>query len=252
MMKIYDDSIRTVRQLSTHLAIDDNTVLGWRARGIGPVSHKFDHTVFYNVVDIKRFLDKIYVTHHPKAPSVELGRACLRTAEAAQFIGVTYKVMSDWRVRKVGPNYYKFGRVISYRPEDLEFFRTILDAGQGPRMYTPKEPQLSTGPDNLDLDLVPTPEEPCRLPSLPNASFDDDDLSLPLSPIESRPVTLRHEGSMTLKDLIKALQELESLLPAETIPQAEVEGWRADITSVTFEGGFGTNGPHVCVIMRTK
>jgi predicted DNA-binding transcriptional regulator AlpA len=45
--------------------------------------------------------------------------------EAAEYLGVSDRVLSDWRYRRQGPAYVKLGhRTVRYRPADLEAFAT--------------------------------------------------------------------------------------------------------------------------------
>jgi hypothetical protein len=43
----------------------------------------------------------------------------------AAFLGVTEATLADWRYRRRGPAFVKVGRLVRYRPEDLDVW---LDA----------------------------------------------------------------------------------------------------------------------------
>lgn len=46
----------------------------------------------------------------------------LNENQTAEILGVTPKTLQQWRFYSRGPAYYKFGRTVRYRPEDLEAF----------------------------------------------------------------------------------------------------------------------------------
>lgn len=50
----------------------------------------------------------------------------LNTAEAAAYIRMKPQTLNKWRHYKEGPSYVKIGRMVFYKPADLEAF---MDAG---------------------------------------------------------------------------------------------------------------------------
>ena len=48
--------------------------------------------------------------------------ALLTEQQAAGLLHVTVKTLQAWRVRGGGPPFIKVGRLVRYRPEDLEAF----------------------------------------------------------------------------------------------------------------------------------
>lgn len=49
-----------------------------------------------------------------------LGPALLNEAQAAQTLNVTISALRSWRLRGGGPVFVKAGRLVRYRPADLE------------------------------------------------------------------------------------------------------------------------------------
>jgi predicted DNA-binding transcriptional regulator AlpA len=47
------------------------------------------------------------------------GHGMLKTAEAAQFLGVAPQTLNKWRCHKTGPKYVKLAHYIWYREADL-------------------------------------------------------------------------------------------------------------------------------------
>lgn len=44
----------------------------------------------------------------------------LTAADMAAFLGVTEATLADWRYRHRGPAFVKVGRLVRYRPDDLD------------------------------------------------------------------------------------------------------------------------------------
>ena len=44
----------------------------------------------------------------------------ITSVEAAEYLGVQPVTVTLWRHRKIGPKYYKIGRLIRYKQEDLD------------------------------------------------------------------------------------------------------------------------------------
>ena len=55
------------------------------------------------------------------------------TAEAARYLGVSRSSMEKWRVYGGGPKFYKYSKVIRYRPEDLDDWlsRRLVESTSG-------------------------------------------------------------------------------------------------------------------------
>lgn len=46
----------------------------------------------------------------------------LREADAASWLGISKKTLANWRVLRQGPPFYKIGKAVRYRRDDLEAF----------------------------------------------------------------------------------------------------------------------------------
>lgn len=44
----------------------------------------------------------------------------LSTEEASQYLNVSTRTLIRWRVNRTGPSWVKVGRLVRYRPEDLD------------------------------------------------------------------------------------------------------------------------------------
>jgi len=53
-------------------------------------------------------------------------RAYLGTAEAAQFLGLSHQQLSQWRMKKEGPAFYKVGKPVRYAVADLHAYMDKL------------------------------------------------------------------------------------------------------------------------------
>lgn len=49
-------------------------------------------------------------------------KAALKTAEAAAYLNVTEKTMTQWRWNGRGPRFQKLGRAVRYLPAELDLF----------------------------------------------------------------------------------------------------------------------------------
>ena len=58
------------------------------------------------------------VAMEPTSPA--LGEALLPPREAASILRVEVETLADWRFHRIGPPYVKTGRLVRYRPSDLE------------------------------------------------------------------------------------------------------------------------------------
>lgn len=48
----------------------------------------------------------------------------LREADAAKWLSISRKTLANWRVLRQGPPFYKIGKAVRYRIEDLEAYIT--------------------------------------------------------------------------------------------------------------------------------
>lgn len=46
----------------------------------------------------------------------------LTTQEAAQYLGLAPATLNKWRVYKTGPRFFKLGRAVRYRRDDLDAY----------------------------------------------------------------------------------------------------------------------------------
>jgi len=127
-------------EVAKYLDVSPNTLYGWRAERIGPLSHKLDDRVFYYTQDVHAFLAENYVLLHEGG--IHRNIPLVKEKEAARILGQTIHVIQDWRKRGVGPSYFKLNTAIRYRQEDLEYYRTVIDAGNGPKVRKTSATQI--------------------------------------------------------------------------------------------------------------
>ncbi|MDD3668963.1 MAG: helix-turn-helix domain-containing protein [Alphaproteobacteria bacterium] len=48
---------------------------------------------------------------------------CLKTSEAAEFLGLSPKTLKSYRADGLGPHFVKFGKMIRYRLSDVKHWR---------------------------------------------------------------------------------------------------------------------------------
>jgi predicted DNA-binding transcriptional regulator AlpA len=57
---------------------------------------------------------------------------CLKTAEVAEYLGMSAKTLKTYRADGLGPEFVKFGRMVRYRLSDVKKWRDS-------RVYNPAE-----------------------------------------------------------------------------------------------------------------
>lgn len=55
-------------------------------------------------------------------PPDPLAESYLSPAAVAKILGMTIGTLAQWRTKKIGPDYYKFGKAVRYRREDVKAF----------------------------------------------------------------------------------------------------------------------------------
>lgn len=75
----------------------------------------------------------------------------LKTKEAASYFGVTKATLESWRCHGGGPVFYKLGKAVRYRKEDLDAF---INARR--RTSTSQNPAAQNGKTQTQTERNPT------------------------------------------------------------------------------------------------
>ena len=148
----------TVADFAKFLSVATNTLYGWRSNGYGPASHKFDDQVFYYRHDVEQYVREQYrVMHEPQSPiSMHEGMPLVRDRAAAAFLGVTTNILYGWRMRHLGPNYFRMSiSIVRYRQEDLDYYKTFMESGNGPKVKRPIVAAILSDQSPVNISVVP-------------------------------------------------------------------------------------------------
>ncbi len=160
-----------INELARYMGLSDSALRGWRAANTGPAAYKFSNRVFYHCDDVERYLHECYVILHKSQEPLNMqgGKPFIMDIDAEEILGVNRDVIVGWRTREIGPNYFRFGSSIRYRPEDVEAYAQIMRDGYGPSVRASAR--------------RPRPNEPVNMTSAPVATSsgiqDDAGLSVP-------------------------------------------------------------------------
>lgn len=110
-------NILNTAEVAAYVNVHLQTVERWRNQGCGPA---FSKIAGGRIVYTKEAVDAWLAQE--KAP-LKGGVKMLSAKEAARFLGVHYRTLSNWRVAGTGPRYLKFGSTkqngVRYREADL-------------------------------------------------------------------------------------------------------------------------------------